>query len=142
MVAVEQVYLVHMLCSFFMCGIIWLVQIVHYPSFAFVEDSQFLDFEKFHTKRISYIVAPIMLLELVSAISLMILTDESFIKVNLSLLILIWLSTGLFSIPCHNELIRQKSPTVIERLIQTNWLRTLLWTVKSLLLFAACKYYL
>lgn len=45
-------FLINGATSIFLCGLIWVIQLVHYPSFHFVEDSRFIDFQAFHTQRI------------------------------------------------------------------------------------------
>ena len=130
----EVLYFVQLLCSLFMCGLIWVVQMVHYPAFNYVDDDNFIAFENFHTSRITLIVLPVMLIELLTAFVLLIV-DSNFISViNLVLVILIWLVTICFSVPCHSVLSKSKNPQSIHKLILTNWLRTVLWTLKSLLL--------
>ncbi|HET8864256.1 MAG TPA: hypothetical protein VFM80_01080 [Gracilimonas sp.] len=45
--------------------------------------------------------------------------------------ILIWAATGLFSIPAHSKLEDHKNEAAINTLVSTNWIRTILWTIKS-----------
>ena len=47
-----------------MTGLIWTIQLVHYPTFDHVADDHFADFAKFHASRISLIVLPAMIVEL------------------------------------------------------------------------------
>ncbi len=47
------------------------------------------------------------------------------------LVLLIWISTFLLSVPNHAKLAKGKDDTHINRLINTNWIRTVLWTVKA-----------
>lgn len=46
--------------------------------------------------------------------------------------LLIWLSTFLIQVPLHNALGVEKDTEAIRRLVQTNWIRTILWTVKGI----------
>lgn len=87
-----------------------------------------------HSQRITYIVGPLMLLELLSAFAIVVHGLTLVPIINLSLLLLIWLSTAFVSIPIHNKLARGSDRDAIEKLIRTNWSRTLLWTARSLLL--------
>lgn len=48
-------------------GLIWTIQLVHYPLFSVVGDESFTEYAKGHASRITLIVAPLMLLELVSS---------------------------------------------------------------------------
>lgn len=121
-------------CSM-MVVLIWMIQILHYPSFFYVEEARFLNFHKFHTNRISWIVAPIMCIEFFSAIVLFVLQSDVFwVFLNLVLTILIWIFTFFVSVPIHNLLSSKKEDRWIQKLIRTNWIRTVLWSFRFLLL--------
>lgn len=118
---------VEIIISFGLMILIWIIQILHYPSFLFIDKASFTEFENFHTKRISLIVIPLMLAELVLLI-------YDFRWIVFFILAGIWLSTFLIQVPCHNKLKQGKNLEIIYRLIFTNWIRTLLWTVKFLVI--------
>lgn len=124
----------HALMSLFMTGLIWLIQTVHYPAFHFIADNHFSKFHHQHSFRITFVVFPPMLLELLSAIYLIaVSTDLVFISILL-LTSLIWLSTIFIQVPVHNKLPEARFEhrrTLINKLIATNWIRTIAWTVKS-----------
>ena len=111
--------------------LIWLVQVLHYPSFRFIDAKNFVSFELFHKASISSIVMPLMAAE-VLILALMIFQHLNSIPLltSLGLVVLVWLVTVIYSIPCHEELSFGAKPEVIERLISTNWVRTLAWTFK------------
>lgn len=120
-----------------MTGLIWTVQLVHYPAFRYVEAQKFPEFAKFHSRHITPITAIPMLLEVWLGI-LFLYESVHWISIfNIVLVVLIWLSTFALSVPCHNQLMKQKDARTIERLIGTNWIRTFLWSVKTALLFSA-----
>ena len=50
-----------------------------------------------------------------------------------ALLAVIWLSTALVQVPCHEALSRAFDSLVHQRLVQTNWLRTAAWSLRGLL---------
>ena len=50
-----------------LCGVIWMVQLVVYPQFANVGAAQFANYHRFHSNRITLIVAPLMLGEIMGA---------------------------------------------------------------------------
>ena len=124
---------IHIYSSLFMCGLIWLIQLVHYPGFLFIDKERYIDFQRFHMLRISWIVIPIMSLELVSGVSLCYLKSSHLWTVNLLLILLIWMSTLLIQSPVHGKLEKGYSEQLIKRLIQGNWIRTILWTVHTFL---------
>ncbi|MCC6137729.1 MAG: hypothetical protein IT287_03800 [Bdellovibrionaceae bacterium] len=123
--------LLHIMTCAMMTGLIWLVQLVHYPAFAQIGDKDFLSFHMQHSQRITYIVGPTMLIELVTAVLLLLPKSESkFFWFNLTGVVLIWMSTALLSIPLHNTLATGKDLLIINKLVLTNWPRTILWSVR------------
>lgn len=132
-------FLAHSFCCVFMTGLIWTIQLVHYPAFSHVEEARFAEFAAFHARRITWIVAPVMLLELTTAGGLWYLRSDILWSLNLGLLLLTWLSTFLWSVPCHDRLSVTKNPVALHDLVVTNWPRTLLWSLRSLLLLAAAS---
>jgi hypothetical protein len=117
-----------------MTGLIWLVQVVHYPSFHHIDQTQFRQFSTFHTQNITYIVMPLMAVELLSSLVLVIRNPDPFNLSMIALLAIIWLSTAFISVPCHNQLAHGYNAEVVDHLIRTNWIRTIAWTIKSALL--------
>ena len=130
----ESLEQIHQLVTYALLGLIWTIQLVHYPSFRFVEESSFTRFEQFHTKSISIIVMPLMLVELTLVSVLLFRSGFAFSSIaSFSIVVLIWLSTFFLSVPCHERLSRGKDMATIDRLISTNWPRTLLWSLKAVL---------
>ncbi len=136
------VLLGHLIFTSIMTGVIWVIQIVHYPSFHFIEKELYTAFQKFHMNKISIIVMPIMLAELITGIILFL--DKSskspFLTISFIVLVLIWLMTGVFFTKAHNELIAGYQELVVNQLVAMNWIRTLLWTLRLILL--TCFVYL
>jgi hypothetical protein len=121
-----------------MTGVIWTIQLVHYPFFHRVDKDDFGSHMDEHRKKISFIVMPVMLLELASAIGLVLIGSnyKSIFIVALFLLALIWLSTALLQVPAHAKLATGYSKTETNKLVKSNWVRSLLWTFRlSILLY-------
>lgn len=113
-------------------GLIWTIQLVHYPSFHWVDPNRFLAFTKFHQRQISFLVLPLMVMELTTGVGLAVLhQDGAYFRLGLT--VLIWFSTFFLSVPLHNLLDQGPDPKVIQRLIITNWPRTVLWTLRAIL---------
>ncbi|MFP8490244.1 hypothetical protein ACKGJO_14265 [Gracilimonas sp. Q87] len=128
----ELIFLINTFATFFMTGLIWIVQLVHYPSFHYVGSDNFKAFQLHHVNSIDKIVIPVMVVELATSFGLA--WFDGFLSLNavgFYIVILIWASTGLFSVPAHNKLESSKDHNVIKNLVLTNWLRTVLWSLKS-----------
>ena len=128
--------ILHLIATSVMVGVIWVIQLVHYPSFHFVELKQYTTFQRFHMARISYVVIPAMLTELFTLILIVISMDQIDILVVASaiLLIFIWLMTAVFFSGVHQKLTLGYDQTVVDKLVKLNWGRTLLWTLRLLLI--------
>ena len=91
----------HTFATVFMTGLIWFVQIVHYPLLASVGCESYAGYQQQHEQRTGWLVAPVMLLELATGILLVFYGPErdrsSWLIVNLALLAVIWLSTFFFA---------------------------------------------
>ena len=132
----ELIFLIDTFSSFFMAGLIWMVQLVHYPSFLFVGADDFEAFQQHHVKSIDKIVIPVMVAEITSSFGLAWVDGWfSMNAIGFYIVISIWAATGLFSVPAHSILEKRKDEQAINKLISTNWTRTTLWTLKSALSF-------
>lgn len=133
----EVVLLAQVATTLFMTGLIWFVQVVHYPLLAAVGRRGFADYEAAHVRLTTWVVAPAMLLELVTALLLAVhppaRTSAAACWVALGLLALIWFSTALLQVPRHNALTAGFDAGAHRLLVQSNWVRTVAWTARSLL---------
>ena len=133
----DNLMLINSFCTFALFGLIWTIQLVHYPSFHSIEGAKFIEFEKFHSKKITYVVLPLMVIELLTSIYLIILEPlNAVLHFNLLCVLIVWTSTFVFSVPCHNKLMNGKDQKVIRSLIKTNWVRTVFWTFKAMILLS------
>ena len=98
----SSVFIVNIIISFIATGLIWTIQLVHYPSMKFISDEKFTVFHNFHSKRISILAIPIMLIELFTSFLLFYQNGNSYhyiFAINLFIVILIWISTFLIQVP-------------------------------------------
>jgi hypothetical protein len=127
-----SIYIAHAFSCFFMTGLIWLVQLIHYPSYKFIDTNKFVDYQKFHTTTITFIVGPIMIIEVFTGMAIMFDQKINLISsINFGGLIFIWLATAFFSVPLHGKISDGYNQNAVRSLILTNWIRTVLWTVRS-----------
>jgi hypothetical protein len=129
----HTILLLNTATTLFMTGLIWFVQIVHYPLFDHVGREQFARYEQSHTASTTLVVAPVMLLEALAAFLLLLSQPRPSTLAAFLLLLLIWLSTALLQVPKHNLLSAGFDPAAHAALVSSNWLRTLAWTLRSAL---------
>ena len=114
-------------------GIILMTQFITYPLFQFI-DSDFKTYHKAYTKRMGYVVAPLMVLELLLVIQITIRNYSNTIMVLISFLtLIIWLSTFFIQVPVHNNISKGKPKNQVLFLIKSNYIRTFCWLLKLIL---------
>lgn len=127
----------HAFSTLCMTGLIWFVQIVHYPMFSLVGAEQFEEYERVHQRLTTWIVAPLMLVELTTTLALIAMRptglSSTSLWIGLVLVGIIWLSTAFVQVPAHNELRTGFTDAVHQKLINTNWARTIAWTARGLM---------
>lgn len=109
--------------------LVWLVQLVVYPSFRVVAPAEFESWHAAYGRRVSIIVIPLMLgqvalhgFQLVEGASIPALGSALGIGVA-------WLVTFRIAVPCHRKLGEVgKSDAVIHRLVRANGWRTAAWS--------------
>ncbi len=137
---IDIVLLAHAAATWFMAGLIWFVQVVHYPLFPGVGDAGWNDYSRRHQRLTTLVVGPAMLAELVTAATLLVLVPGALTIAGAILLALVWASTFFIQVPRHARLERGRDPAararVCRRLVATNGARTVLWTARGVLALA------
>jgi hypothetical protein len=116
-------------------GLIWFVQVVHYPLMRHVGNINFQEYESLHMSRTTWVVAPLMLTELGTNLLLVWRPgglDSGLLGVGLMLLAVIWLSTFFLQVPQHQRLSEGFDAMAHRRLVMTNWTRTFAWTARGI----------
>jgi uncharacterized membrane protein len=127
----------HLAATAAMTGLIWFVQVVHYPLFRGVGEERSVSYAVEHQRRTSYVVGPFMAVEGVTA--LWIAADppgalgRAWPIVGLVLLAIIHASTVWLQVPQHAALAEGYDERRVARLVATNWVRTAGWTARALL---------
>ena len=132
--------LIHVGATLAMVGLIWFVQIVHYPLFDRVGEAQFQRYETDHQRLTSWVVIPLMLAELVTAIMLFFYRPPGVgavtVTIGAVLVFSIWLITFSVQVPQHGSLAESFDAKVHARLVAGNWLRTVAWNGRGLLVLS------
>jgi hypothetical protein len=132
----HPITIAHLFACFAMTGVIWLIQLVHYPMFAYIDSTKFAAAHAMHSAAITLIVFPLMGLELLTSFYLVGAGDapggRGWMVLNLGGVLLLWGSTAFLFIPLHNILtIGGYNLEAIQRLVMFNWIRTLIWSVRA-----------
>ena len=120
-----------------MFGVIWIIQLVQYPFFSQVGAENFPKYHAAHTFWITPIVAPAMIAELITSVFLIVYPpqnlDVKLLYFGLILAVIVWLSTYFIQIPLHQKLSQSFDTNVHQKLVQTNWIRTIAWSLRAIL---------
>ena len=132
----QSMLAMHLALASIMVGVIWVIQLVHYPSFRFTDREKYVSFQIFHMRSISFIVVPVMILEFLSGLLLVLYhsNQESLLRISFILLLIIWLVTALFFAQIHQKLSKGYDETLVRKLVSFNWIRTLLWTIRTIII--------
>ena len=110
--------------------IIWLVQLIIYPVLRFVSEKGFSFWHDLYCKRISYFVLPLMIVQIIEASAACFFIGSWLEWLKIVLILSIWVVTFLLSAPCHHKLAKSgKDIEIISKLISTNWIRTIFWSL-------------
>lgn len=125
-------------------GIIWIVQLVQYPFFSYIEKEKFSEYHAAYSFWVTPIVAPLMIVELLAAVLFLYYApaniDYKLILFNLVLTLIVWASTLFIQVPLHNQLALSFDAAAHNSLVKGNWIRTFAWTLHSaLVLFFTWK---
>jgi hypothetical protein len=130
----------HLASTLYLTGLIWCIQVVHYPLMSEVAVDGFRTFHLRHSRRISIVVVLPMVVELLSAVVLVIpgavAVPRWMTLVGLALLLVIWGSTFALQVPLHRRLAAGFDSASHRALVRTNWVRTTAWTVRAALVVA------
>jgi len=133
---IELILILHIIFASFMAGILWYVQIVAYPLYKKVPGERFVAYELTRTRHTMGLVAPVMIFEMLTSITLVIMRKKILWEwlpwVGLGILLIGWGSTLFSQVPTHLRLRRGWNLKLIHKLIRTNWLRTMTWSVRAL----------
>ncbi len=125
-----NIEIARLIFDFGMLVLIWLVQLVIYPSFKFYQKQDLMQWHKLYVIKIAYVVMPLMIGQLSLAIVQTFTIFNLYHLVMLILIILVWISTFFQFLPMHNRVsFGEADSLILDQLIRKNWLRTSLLTV-------------
>ncbi|WP_395729940.1 GDSL-type esterase/lipase family protein [Prosthecobacter sp.] len=127
------IFAIHLAATWMLVGLIWVVQILVYPQFLRVDASQFKTYHFAHCFRIGLAVAPLLFMEAATAAWIVYRGCDLNFILSACLIPVIWITTAIFQAPQHTRLLKGFDACLIRRLILTNWIRTLAWTARGIL---------
>ncbi|MGC6426440.1 MAG: hypothetical protein ACON5H_05515 [Akkermansiaceae bacterium] len=132
MPAFEWLLITQLIASAAMTGVVWMVQLAVYPLFAKIGEQEFDDYHRYYMRRVSFVIMPLMALEALTCAACFFLGDKLALLAPSILFGIICASTALIQVPQHQTLTLERVPA----LVRSNWIRTLAWSIRTLLLGA------
>lgn len=132
----ELLLVVHIAVTLMLVGLIWVVQLVIYPQLEQVGHPYLRAYHDAYTRRIGWVVGPLMLAELATALLLVTRWADVGIRSSAealgagALVGLVWISTATVQVPLHRR-IGVGDRSALAPLVRSNWIRTVLWTVRG-----------
>ena len=131
---IDTLYFIQIVCNSYLVSLVFMTQFITYPTFLNIDKDKFSDYHRKYVNNISFIVAPVMLIELFTLSLIAYFSSEFLIIKSLFLLLVIWLTTFFIMIPSHNRISKSFNIKEIKSLINYNWIRTILWSFKLLVI--------
>ena len=129
--------LINLAISWGLLLLIWIVQVIIYPGFHRIPADDFVAYHRWYVSRISVMVLPLMTAEAVFTVTWLADAGSWLSVICAALVAIVWLSTMLLQVPIHNRLKSGKQEALIRRLVATNWIRTIAWSLKALVVSLA-----
>ena len=130
---------IHFASTFYLLGMIYIIQVIHYPVLALIGKDEFVECHAKHVNQTTFVIAIPMIIEFITMLLLLLSSpvfrnDPAFIFASV-MIILIWCVTFFISVPLHNILATGYDQKAWKTLLKTNWIRTGAWSIRAALLF-------
>lgn len=138
----EIALLANTAATFTMVGIIWFVQRVHYPLLALVKVDQAIEVAEQHQQRTGQVVGLPMAIEGITTLVLLVTRPDAVPWIWPwigALLLAVSLGATIFlSVPLHAQMASRPDENVGQRLVSTNWVRTISWSGRGIICLVMC----
>ena len=123
-----------LLCDFGLLVLIWMVQLIVYPSFLYYTPKNLVIWHQKYTGRIAMVVVPLMFGQLGITLYQVYETFQAMTLIKLGLVLFVWVFTFAYFAPTHGKISNgDTSQEQLSRLVGWNWWRTLAWTLVTIL---------
>lgn len=109
--------------------LIWMVQLIVYPSFKYYKSENLIEWHQKYTKGIAIIVIPLMLTQLALVLFSVIYQPNFETIVSTLMVVFLWIFTFLGFAPLHFKISEgTHNDQLLHLLVRRNWIRTFLWS--------------
>ena len=130
--------LIRLILDFGLFVLVWIVQLVIYPSFTYYAKENLYKWHRNYTKRFSIVVMPLMCSQIIIAIIQLFQVQNWYTILSTVIIASLWLTTFKIFVPIHFSIDNNEPiENACSKLVAKNWMRTVLW---SLLLIISVIY--
>lgn len=109
--------------------LIWMVQLIIYPSFLFYKKENLIKWHQRYTTRIATIVVPLMFYQLLFSLFLLFIDFTISNSIYTLITIFLWIHTFVVFVPLHATIANgEHTKVTLNKLVSKNWVRTFLWS--------------
>jgi len=131
----ETIFLLFNLTStLLIAGVLWFVQLVHYPLFNEIPAKNMVNYGYYHIQKISGIINLLFIVDFTTIVFLLLLVNSdlsaTLMIINIAIFGFIVILTRITFLPIHQKLSKNPNSFLISKLINLNWIRTLVWSLK------------
>lgn len=130
--------LIHAFAAAYVTGVLWFLQLAHYPLFDEIGRDRFVSYEIRHQRRTVWVSIPVVLVELLVACLIVLEsagTSNFALAVAGAVLLLAGWAAGVTIASLHEKLETGFDEVVWKKLLKRNWIRTIAWTLRVLVAF-------
>lgn len=110
--------------------LIWMVQLIIYPSFVYYRPENLTRWHQKYTTGIAVLVVPLMLCQLIVATTDLFLNFSFQSLFVVTIVLFLWIFTFLSFAPIHLKITNgEVTKELLRRLVRLNWIRTFLWSL-------------
>lgn len=122
--------IISLIIDFGLVILIWMTQLVVYPSFRHFHEAGLKKWHLRYTTNITILVMPLMTGQLIIHVMSVYSSMNYFNLFSLVTILTTWINTFFYAVPIHNQIDkREELDTLIIRLLRINWYRTITWTL-------------
>ena len=125
----------HLTSTLVLVGVIWTVQVVHYPLMALVGEDRFVAYAAAHSPRMAAVVMVPWTVQGVTTLGFLVMRPAGvpmgLVLAAAAAAAVPVIVTVVASVPAHLALGSGFDPSVHRRLVRTNWIRTIAWTTHA-----------
>jgi len=127
----STILIVQEILSWYLVGFIWLVQLSIYPQLDLLLRHAPEIWHQTHQRHcglMGFFAGGPMIIQLVTCVACGYMLGDAVSWTLVGLVVITWVSTFFWSVPCHDKLGKYADPAISRQLLNSNWLRTIVWT--------------